>query len=443
MLKNKNRKGAGQALYNKAKNMIPGGTQLLSKRPEMFLPNLWPAYYKKAKGYNVWDMDGTKYADFATMGIGACSLGYSDDYVNKKVISAINDGSMTTLNCYEEVKLAERLIDLHPWSGMARFSRGGGEACSIAARIARAASGKDKILFCGYHGWHDWYISANIQSKENLNQQLLSGLDSKGVPSYLEGTAIPFLYNDILMFENLVSDHRGEIAAVFMEPVRGNPPVDGFLEKIREICSQQNIILIFDEVTSGFRKNPGGVHLTFGVNPDMAVFGKALGNGFPISAVIGKSDVMTAAQDTFISSTFWTERVGYVAALATMEKFLKYNVHEHLIEMGNKVNASWISASKNSNIDISIDGLEPLTHINFNVAQPSIIQTLYTQEMLKKKFLVGANVYSSFAYDQRVIDKFSDAVHEVFSTLSKALKSEKAIDFLDSEEKHSGFKRLT
>jgi glutamate-1-semialdehyde aminotransferase len=443
MFKRSKKAGKGQALYTKAKNMIPGGTQLLSKRPEMFLPNLWPAYYKKAKGYNVWDMDGTKYLDFATMGIGACSLGYSDKYVNKKVINAINDGSMTTLNCYEEVKLAERLTDLHPWSQMARFSRGGGEACSIAARIARAATGKDKILFCGYHGWHDWYISANIQSKENLNQQLLSGLDSKGVPSYLEGTAIPFLYNDILMFKNLVSEHSGEIAAVFMEPVRGNPPEDGFLESIRDICSEQNIVLIFDEVTSGFRKNPGGVHLTYGINPDIAVFGKALGNGFPISAVIGRSEIMSAAQDTFISSTFWTERVGYVAALATIEKFIKHNVHEHLIEMGNKVNSSWMSAAENSKINISIDGLEPLTHINFDEDQASTIQTIYTQEMLKKNFLVGANVYSSFAYDQKAINKFSDAVHKVFNIIKKAIKSGQPNDFLDSEEKHSGFKRLT
>ena len=443
MLKNKINKGKGQSLYTKAKKIIPGGTQLLSKRPEMFLPNLWPSYYSKAKGYNVWDMDGLKYLDFATMGIGACSLGYADTFVNSKVKKAINAGSMTTLNCHEEVELASRLIDLHHWSDMARFSRGGGEACSIAARIARAATGKDKILFCGYHGWHDWYISANIQSKENLNAQLLSGLDSRGVPSYLEGTAIPFLYNDITMFKNIVSDHRGEIAAVFMEPVRGSQPKEGYLEEIRKICSAENIVLIFDEVTSGFRKNPGGVHLTYGVDPDIAVFGKALGNGFPISAVIGRSEVMSAAQETFISSTFWTERVGYVAGLATLEKFVKYDVHNHLIDMGNKVNDVWLSASDKFDINISIDGLEPLTHINFLDPDPSVIQTIYTQEMLKRGFLVGSNVYTSYAYDNKAINKFSDAIDEVFGILHKAIRSENLHSFLDSEVKHAGFKRLT
>lgn len=443
MYKNKITKGIGHTLYSRAKNIIPGGTQLLSKRPEMFLPNLWPAYYSKAKGYNVWDMDGKKYLDFATMGIGACSLGYADSFVNSKVKKAINAGSMTTLNCHEEVELAEKLIELHPWSGMARFSRGGGEACSIAARIARASTGKDKILFCGYHGWHDWYISANIKSKDNLNEQLLSGLDSKGVPSNLGGTAIPFLYNDILMLKNLVSDNKGEIAAIFMEPVRGNQPKEGYLEEIRKICDDEGIVLIFDEVTSGFRKNPGGVHLTFGVNPDIAVFGKALGNGFPISAVIGKSEVMSAAEGSFISSTFWTERVGYVAGLATLEKFIKYKVHEHLIEMGKKVNDIWLSAAEKSNINISIDGLEPLTHINFLNNEPAILQTIYTQEMLKRGFLVGSSVYTSYAYNQRAINKFSNSIYEVFDILNNAIESEQESNFLDSEVKHSGFKRLT
>ncbi len=442
-MKTNKHKQSGQNLYSKAKQIIPGGTQLLSKRPEMFLPNLWPSYYSKAKGYNVWDLDGNKFIDFATMGIGACSLGYADSFVNKKVKEAISNGSMSTLNCHEEVELAERLINLHPWSDMARFSRGGGEACSIAARIARASSGKDKILFCGYHGWHDWYISANIESKSNLNAQLLSGLDSAGIPSNLEGTSIPFLYNNIDMVKSLVKKYRGQIAAIFMEPVRANEPKDDFLQEIRQICDKEKIILIFDEVTSGFRKNPGGVHLNYKVNPDIAVFGKALGNGFPISAVIGRSKIMKYAQDTFISSTFWTERVGYVAAIATIEKFVKNKVHNHLIKMGKEVNKIWTKAAIKADINISIDGLEPLTHINFLEDDASKIQTIYTQEMLKRGFLTGSSVYTSYAYDKVAIKKFNKAINDVFMILKIAKESGRIDNFIDSEEKHSGFKRLT
>lgn len=435
--------GAGQNLYRKAKKIIPGGTQLLSKRPELFLPNLWPSYYSKAKGYSVWDLDGNKYYDFATMGIGACSLGYADPFVNNKVKHAINAGSMSTLNCFEEIELAQKLVSLHSWSDMARFSRGGGEACSIAARIARASTSRDKILFCGYHGWHDWYISANIESKSNLNAQLLSGLDSAGIPSNLEGTSIPFLYNDISMVRTLVKKHKGEIAAIFMEPVRSVEPKKDYLEEIRKICDKEGIILIFDEVTSGFRKNPGGVHLTYNVSPDLAVFGKALGNGFPISAVIGKSSVMSSAQDTFISSTFWTERVGYVAGLATINKFIEDKVHKHLIKMGSNVNKIWKKAANEAGIKISINGLEPLTRINFLYDEASSIQTIYTQEMLKRGFLAGPSVYSTFAYDNLVINKFEKAIKSVFKLLSKAINSGEIENYIDSEEKHSGFKRLT
>ena len=154
--------GKGQDLYKKAKKIIPGGSMLLSKRPEMFLPENWPSYYSKAKGCEVWDLDDNKYYDFAGMGVTACILGYADDDVDNAVKNAINNGSMNTLNSFEEVELAEKLIDIHPWAEMIRFARTGGEACAIVIRIARAASSKDHIAFCGYHGWHDWYLSANL-----------------------------------------------------------------------------------------------------------------------------------------------------------------------------------------------------------------------------------------------------------------------------------------
>jgi len=436
-------KGKGQKLWQKAKAIIPGGNQLLSKRSEMYLPNLWPSYYSKASGYKIWDLDGNEFNDFATMGVGSCVLGYADPDVNKAVKNAIDCGSMSTLNSYEEIELAERLVGLHPWSDMVRFSRTGGEACSIAVRIARAHTKKDKVLFCGYHGWHDWYLSSNIEDESNLNQQLLSGLSSDGVASNLASTAFPFQYNDLDSFKSLISKHKGQIAAVIMEPVRGSSPAPNYLQSIREITEEENIVLIFDEVTSGFRVNLGGVHMEYGVYPDITVFGKALGNGFPISAIVGRSEVMDAAQGTFVSSTFWTERVGFTAAMATLEKYEKNKVHLHLIKSGKAINKTWNDLAELTGIDISICGLTPLTHIDFNYPNAACLQTIYTQEMLKKGHLLGSSVYTTYAYDANVLAKFHDDSFAAFKTIKDAINSGRPEDFLISDIKHSGFQRLT
>ena len=433
---------SGQLLWHKAKKIIPGGNQLLSKRPEMFLPDIWPTYYSKAKGCEIWDLDGNRYFDFATMGIGSCTLGYADEDVNNKVQESINHGSMSTLNSPEEVQLAEKLVNLHPWSDMARFSRTGGEACAIALRIARAATGKDKVAFCGYHGWHDWYIASNISDKNNLNKHLLAGLDSKGVVKNLKGTAIPFLYNDLESLKKIIEQNKNEIAAIIMEPVRDSEPSEGFLEAIREIATNERIVLIFDEVTSGFRKNIGGIHLILGVEPDIAVFGKALGNGFPISAVIGRSNTMNAAQDTFISSTNWTEKIGFVAALSTIEKYEEHNVPEYLVAYGKRINEGWLRAANESGVQIKISGLEPLTHIEFLNDDSVCIQTLYTQEMLKKGYLLGGGIYTTFAYDNEIIDKFVNETVSVFKYIREAIESSQPETFLDGKIKHTGFNRL-
>ena len=414
---------SGTELWDKAKGIIPGGNQLLSKRAERFLPGLWPAYYTKAKGCEVWDMDNNHYFDFAQMGVGSCILGYADDDINNAVINAIQNGSMCSLNSYEEVQLAEKLISLHPWAEMARFSRTGGEACSIAIRIARAASGKDKIAFCGYHGWHDWYISSNIGDSTNLDNQLLPGLNSKGVPRNLKDTNLPFNYNRIDELEALVNKYPNQIGVIIMEPQRGTEPENNFLHKVRDIATKIGAVLIFDEVTSGFRINVGGIHLCYNVNPDIAVFGKALGNGFPISAIIGRKSVMDIAQESFISSTMWTERVGYVAALATINKFESNKVHESLISYGKRINEGWYKIASKHNINIHVTGIPPLTHMAFNYSNAMELQTYYAQEMLQKGYLLGASVYSSYAYTNEIIDKFIDDSDIVFSELNKILSS--------------------
>jgi glutamate-1-semialdehyde 2,1-aminomutase len=346
--------GAGQKLWKRAKQVIPGGNMLLSKRSEMFLPDQWPAYFSKSKGCKVWDLDGREYIDMSIMGIGTNILGYGHPEVDDAVMQTIRAGNMSTLNCPEEVYLAEKLVELHPWADMVRFARSGGEANAIAIRIARAATGKDKVAICGYHGWHDWYLSANLGDDKNLAGHLLPGLAPNGVPQNLRGTVFPFNYNNFAELEALVNAH--EIGVIKMEVVRNLGPQDGFLDKVRRLATQRGIVLIFDECTSGFRQTFGGLHKMYGVEPDMAMFGKALGNGYAITAVIGRREVMEAAQTTFISSTFWTERIGPAAALKSLEVMERVKSWDQITQTGLEITARWKALAAKYNLSITTNG---------------------------------------------------------------------------------------
>lgn len=433
----------GQELYKKARKLIPGGTQLLSKRPEMFLPELWPAYYKKAKGVNVTDLDGNEYIDMSIIGVGACILGYADKDVDNAVKQAIDNGITTTLNCPEEVELAELLFELHPWAEMVRYARSGGEAASMAIRIARAATGRDKVAFCGYHGWCDWYLAANLGENSALDGQLMPGLEPAGVPRGLKGTALPFRYNRLEELEKIVFDHGEELAAIIMEPLREAAPKKGFLESVRKIASSAGAVLIFDEITTCFRMNTGGIHLRLGVNPDMAVFAKAMANGYPMAAVIGKEDVMEAAQSTFISSTNWSERTGPVAALATIRKFDRENVAQHLIDIGEKIQKGWKEAADEAGLKIHIDGIPPLSHFSFEYENDLAISTFFTQEMLKKGFLAWTQFKSSYAHEDHHVEKYLKEVTGVFDGISKAIDKDQVEKLLEGPIARRGFYRLT
>jgi len=436
--------GKSQDLYmKKGKNLIPGGTQLLSKRPEMFLPGLWPAYYEKAKGCEIWDLDGNSYIDMSYMGIGSCVLGYADEDVDNSVKMAIDRGSMTTLNCPEEIQLAEVLCEIHPWAEMVRYARTGGEAMAIGTRIARARTEKDLILFCGYHGWHDWYLSANLADDKALDGHLLFGLQPKGVPRGLKGTAIPFNYNDTEKFLSLVGKYKGEISAVVMEPIRNHYPKDNFLEVIRETTQKQGIVLVFDEVSSGWRLNSGGAHLSIGVEPDIAVFAKAISNGYPMAAVIGRANVMDVAQDTFISSTYWTERIGPVAALATINKFRRNDVPEHLIARGKEIQEGWKRLAQKHHLGITVSGIYPLSHFSFEYENPRLVKTLFTQLMLERGYLSTTGFYASYAHKKEHIEKYLAAVDEVFPLISKVIEEGEPGKYLKGHVCNAGFERLT
>jgi glutamate-1-semialdehyde 2,1-aminomutase len=432
--------GTGQKLWKRAKRVIPGGNMLLSKRPEMFLPEHWPSYFLSARGCRVRDLDGREYIDMSIMGIGANSLGYGHPDVDAAVIETVRKGNMSTLNCPEEVYLAERLVELHPWAEMARFARSGGEANAIAVRIARAATGKDKVAFCGYHGWHDWYLAANLGDEKTLGRHLLPGLEPRGVPAGLRDTVLPFNYNRLDELEALLAEH--DIGTIKMEVSRNRGPEPGFLEGVRKLATDRGIVLIFDECTSGFRQTFGGLHKHYGVEPDMAMFGKALGNGYAITGVIGRREVMEAAQTTFISSTFHTERIGPAAALKTLEVMERERSWEKITETGRGIGERWKALAARHDLPIEISGLPAL--INFSFPSPDMLKykTLITQEMLKKGFLATTTVYATTAHGPAEVDAYFEALDPIFG-LIRECESGRSIDaLLEGPVCHAGFKRL-
>lgn len=423
---------------------MPGGSQLLSKRAEMFLPGGWPSYYTKAKGIEVTDLDGNRYLDFSLMGVGSCILGYADTDVNRAVKKAVDAGSISTLNCPEEVELAELLCTLHPWAQMCRFARTGGEAMAVAVRIARAKSGKDGVALCGYHGWSDWYLAANLGDKKSLDGHLLPGLAPRGVPRALKGSVLTFAYNDIQVLEKIVKEHK-DIGVIVVEPMRHQEPQKGFLQEVKKIAERVGAVLIFDEISIGWRLNVGGVHMVLGVHPDIAVFAKAMSNGYPMSAVIGSRKVMQVAQESFISSTYWTERVGPVAALATLKKMQRVNLPAHLKRIGGLIGEGWETLAKKHGLKLKVVFTpEALISFSFDYGEESqAIRTLFTQEMLRLGYLASGSVYVSYAHKERDIRAYLRAADEVFSILAQAIRAKTVLTMLHGPVAHVGFKRLT
>ena len=432
--------GSGQKIWQRAKKVIPGGNMLLSKRTEMHLPNNWPSYFSKTSGCSVWDLDGNHYYDYHLMGVGTNLLGYSHPDVDTAVMQVIKDGNMSTLNAPEEVFLAEKLVELDPWAGMVRFARSGGEANAIAIRIARAASGRDGVAVCGYHGWHDWYLSANLSDDDKLADHLLPGLSTAGVPKSLKGNVHPFNYNDFATLAQLVSEN--DIGVIKMEVFRNIEPSDLFLHRVRKLATDNNIVLIFDECTSGFRECYGGLHKKYEVYPDIAVYGKTLGNGYAVSAVVGREEIMQSAQATFISSTFWTERIGSVAALKVLEVMEIEKPWETARAVGSKVQSIWTETAKAHGLKISVSGLPALSSYSFISDNALAYKTLVTQEFIKRGYLAGTTFYASNAHDIRKLDEYASILNDVYKLIADCENGRSIEKLLDGPICHAGFKRL-
>lgn len=430
----------GISLWKQALKIIPGGNMLISKRPDQFLPGNWPTYFSKSKKCYVWDLDGNKFIDMATMGVGTNILGYGNKEVDSAVKKAIENGNMSTLNCPEEVELAKKMIKIHPWAGMIKFARTGGEANAIAIRIARASSRKQNIAFCGYHGWHDWYLASNLKDTKNLNIHLLKNIPTKGVVKNLKNTIFGFKYNDIDRLKYLIKNKK--IGILIMEVVRNISPRDNFLKKVRDLTKKNNIKLIFDECTTGFRGEFGGIHKKFFIEPDLAMFGKSLGNGYAITACLGKKEFIKYANSSFISSTFWTERIGYVAALKTLEVMQKKKSWKLLEKKGKKIKNMWRRIAERNNIDLEISGIPALCSFQFKNKDNSLCKTIVTQEMLKKGYLATNTVYVCTEHSEKIINNYIKYLEPILVMINRCKNSSDLKKMIDGLPCKPGFQRV-
>lgn len=437
---------ASQRLYSRAKQIIPGGTQLLSKRPELHAPEQWPAYYKSASGCEIVDLDGNTFLDMASMGIGACLLGYADPDVTAAVMQRVAQGAMCTLNPPDEVELAEELLKLHSWATHVRFLRSGGEAMAAAVRLARAATQRNLIAFCGYHGWHDWYLAANRSKageQDSLKDHLLPGLLPAGVPTQLAGTAVPFSYNHLEQLRQIVRASGNELATVVMEPIRSSEPLPDFVAGVRSLCDECGAVLIVDEITAGWRLTLGGAHQLYGYNPDIAVYAKTLGNGHPMAAIVGRDAVMRAAESSFISSTYWTEAVGPAAALATLRKFQQHDIPGHVQRIGMQLRTGLAQLAQANGVPLETSGPAALTAVTFKHPLAAALQTLFTVRMLGHGILATSGFYPCWSHTTQHVERYLEAADKVLHEVARAIERDDVGERIGGPVKHSGFARLT
>ena len=410
-------------LWKKAKSLIPGGNMFYSKRPGVFLNEGWPTYFRKAKGCKVWSLDNKIYYDLSYMGVGTNVLGYGNSKVDSAVKNAIKNGNMSTLNAYEDVTLAEMLLKINPWAEMVKFARTGGEANAVAIRIARASTKKNKVAVCGYHGWHDWYLASYLNPKNKKNF-FNNSTKVEGVPKNLSNTIFSFEYNDIDQLKKIIKKYK-DIGIIKMEVERNIKPKNNFLKKVRDLANKNNIILIFDECTTGFRQTYGGLHKEYSVEPDMVIYGKALGNGYPITSILGKKRIMQNAEKTFLSSTFWSERIGTNAAIATIKEMKRLDSANKIKNIGIKLKKRIIKISNETGLKISLSGLDSMPSFKLKNTDENTQQAFrmfITKEMLKKNFLATDTVYLSLAHDQKILDKYLDNLKEIFLKFRKIKK---------------------
>jgi glutamate-1-semialdehyde 2,1-aminomutase len=412
---------------------------LLSKKVSRYLPGSWPATYKKAKKCFIWAAR-KKFIDFSLMGIGTNILGYANNEINQELVKVIKNSNMSTINSDLHLKLSRILLKLHPWAYKCFYARSGAEANAIALRIARSYTKKNEVVVCGYHGWQDWYLSANINNPSNFGKMLLPGLSATGIPIEIGNLIHTFKYNDLDSLKKIIKKNKN-IGTIFMEVERNQKPISNFLKKIRKIATENNIVLIFDECTSGFRETFGGLHLKYNVSPDIAVFGKALGNGIPINSIIGKKNIMDAGKESFISSTFWSDSLGPAAALATLKVMNKNKSWKKISNLGKKIKKKWRTLSLKHGIKIKISGLNSMPMFVFESLKNDYYINFITQEMIKKNYLATNAIYCCTEHDQ-YIEKYFQELDKIFKKIKDFESGESISLYLKNPLSEKNFSRL-
>lgn len=427
-------------LWHRANASIIGGNSLFSKNPNLHSPDDWPTYYTAAFGCEIQTVEGARLLDMSYMGIGTNFLGYGNKVVDAAVAEVVKSGNLTTLNSVEEIDLAELLVSLHPWSSKVKFARSGAEANSIAIRLARATSGRDKIVFCGYHGWHDWYISAALGGSNVLSSHLMRGLSPSGIPTHLEGTTTAVAYNDREQLEKCVSQIRP--AAIIMEVERNIPPAPGYLEFVRDLADRNGTLLIFDECTTGFRENMGGLHLKYGINPDIATYGKTLGNGYAITATLVNERAAANSDDCFISSTFWSERIGFAAGIATLSEFNRVQPFEDVKACGLYFRQQLQNLAQKSGLELKIQGIPALTTFALDIPNWPFYKSYFVSEMLKSGILASSAFYASVPHTNELVDKYMLAALPIFEKISEHSAGGNDVQELGVTPTQVGFSRM-
>lgn len=410
-----------ESLWERARGLIPCGTQTLSKGPDQFVRGVTPKYLARGKGSRVWDVDGNSYIDYP-MALGAIILGHAYPAVVRAVRKQIGLGTAYTLMHPLEVEVAELLRDRIPCAERVRFGKNGSDVTMAAIRIARAATGRTKLAYCGYHGWQDWFA---VTTQRN-----------KGIPPVLKSHIDPFTYNRLETLEALFSAAPGQYAAVIMEQGH-EAPRDGFLQKARDLAHKHGALFILDEIVTGFRFAPGGAQELYGVTPDLACFGKAMGNGFPISAIVGKKEFMKELEEVFFSMTFGGETASLAAAAATLRVLEDKDVCAYLWKKGRALMDGFNAAASSIGAGVELVGFPARMVFSCKDAsgQESLdVKSLFLQETVKRGVLFGGPVFPTFSHTDKDIARTIEASADAMRIVKKALENGGVDRFMEGEK---------
>ena len=409
-----------EKLLERALKTIPLGAQTFSKSKTQYPFGVSPYFIAKGKGSHVWDVDGNEYIDFINS-LAAITLGYNDPDVTAAVRAQLEDGIIFSLPHPIEMQVAEKIVEMVPCAEMVRFGKNGSDATSGAIRLSRAYTGRDHVAVCGYHGWQDWYIGSTARNK--------------GVPKATRDLTHTFTYNDIESLNKIFNEFPGQVAAVILEPMNTTEPKDGFLEKVKELTHQKGAVLVFDETITGFRYSNGGAQEYFGVIPDLATFGKGLANGYPVSAVAGKAEIMRLMEEVFFSFTFGGETLSLAAALATMTKLQQKPVIETVKTQGQKLLTGLRGLIERHGVShmVSLAGHPSWSFLLMKDAEPYSqweIKSLFLQEMFLRGILTFGTHNMSYSHSDADIKRLLAVYDEVFPILKDAVESRKMKEYL-------------